>query len=96
VRSLRDVNRQAFLLCLGTGCAACAFAQTSATGSDLPQSGEFEYPSVAAALTALMARSDVDRIYRGDGWPGFTDDKTISSGRSRPAAILHIPPSSKE
>ena len=22
-----------------------------------------------------MARSDVDRIYRGDGWPGFTDDK---------------------
>ncbi len=66
------MNRK--LLLLGLGFAACASAQPVVTVPS-PLDSEFEYPTVAAALTAIKARWDLERFSRDDGWLGFSDSR---------------------
>jgi len=70
---LKMINKS-LLLALGLGFAVCAPAQQAARTSSPPNS-EFEYPTVAAAMTAIKARWDLERFSRDDGWLGFSDSR---------------------
>jgi hypothetical protein len=65
------------LLLLGLGLALTigVSAQPVAADSGHTKSDEFEYPSVAAALTGIKARWDLERFSRDDGWLGFSDSR---------------------
>jgi hypothetical protein len=67
--------RKFLVLGLSLGFAACISAQPAATLPNSPDAGEFEYPTVAAALTAIKARWDLERFSRDDGWLGFSDSR---------------------
>jgi hypothetical protein len=50
-------------------------AQPTTPAPSVSEPGEFDYPTVAAALTALLATPGLDKVFREDGWLGFSDTK---------------------
>jgi hypothetical protein len=71
----REMTHKKILLVFALGLAVHVSAQPAATGSDSPKSEEFEFPTVAVALTAIKARWDLERFSRDDGWLGFSDSR---------------------
>jgi hypothetical protein len=70
-----EVKHKPLLLGLCLGFSVGAFAQPAATAAAPAASEEFEYPTVAAAMTAIKARWDLERFSRDDGWLGFSDSR---------------------
>jgi hypothetical protein len=79
------MNCKSLLRCLCLALSVCTSAQQSAKEPSSPASEEFEYPSVAAALTALKARWDLERFSRDDGWLGFSDSRNKAIWTFAPA-----------
>jgi hypothetical protein len=50
-------------------------SQPATPAPGVSESTEFDYPTVAAALTALLATPGLDKVFREDGWLGFSDTK---------------------
>jgi hypothetical protein len=70
----REMTLRFLLACVSLGFASSIASPQPVFGQDLPETKSSEYPSVAAALVALRARTDLE-VEERDGWLGFFDVK---------------------